>query len=276
MASAVLPVNPRGKVAILLALWFGWLVALPVAAAPLETPFFRWEVPQGWTVSRNPLGLWVLTAPGPNPLEAQVSVVRLSTSPEHYLKGTAALWKSLGEVEQRHPWVTDRENQAWFLVKHTPQPGQPQIATVKWVSWRGPMLAVVSYKAPLADMKSWAPKIRSMSLGLQLQRPQFDETRLREEIDTVLSETEDRRETLADLESIKLAMAVARQDWEPFFAADKPPVYRAYVAYLEARYDAAFAITNGSAMGMGPDVVDSRLQALGNRREELRREAQGF
>src|SRR4051794_2169507 len=41
------------------------LFLAPAGAAPLETSFFTWEVPEGWTVSRNPSGLWQLTAPGP-------------------------------------------------------------------------------------------------------------------------------------------------------------------------------------------------------------------
>jgi hypothetical protein len=262
------------KIALALLMLLGLFA--PAVAAPLETPFFTCEVPQGWTVSRNPSGLWQLTAPGPEPLEVQISVAHLSTTPEMYLAGTAKLWRSLGEVQQLQPWLVDRPNQAWFLVKHTPVTGQAPLGTVKWVRWRGDLLVVTSFRAPRAALKGWASKIRSIASGLKLEKPEFDEARLREEVDAVLSDDEDSREALSDAGVAKLAMSVARQDWEPFFAADKPPLYRAYLAYLEARYDAAFAIANGEELGMGPDVVASRLAAVANRRDELRREAQGF
>jgi hypothetical protein len=252
------------------------------SAAPLETSFFTWEVPQGWTVERNPSGLWQLTAPGPEPLEALVSVGRLSTSPELYLQGTANLWKSLGAVETLQPWITDRPNQAWFLVKHFPQPGQKPMATVKWVRWRGPVLVVTSFVAAEANLKSWAPKIRSMARDLKLLKPEFEEAVLREEIDAVLRDNEDSLAALNDVAAAKLAMNVARQDWEPFFAPDDeqgaagPALYKAYIGYLEARFDAAFAIVNGPELGMGADVVESRLRGVAIRRDELRRQAQGF
>lgn len=261
---------------IIQAYLLSWALQGGALAAPLETSFFTWNVPESWTVSRNTSGLWQLTAPGLDPLEVLVSVGRLNTTPELYLASTATLWRSLGQVEPLQPWLKDLPQQAWFLVKHPPQPGMPLLSTVKWVRWRGPLLVVTSFKAPRASLESWGPKIRSMATSLKLLKPQYQEPLLREEVATVLRDNEDSRDGLASLDAARSAMNIARQDWEPFFDADKPPLYRAYADYLEARYDAAFAIVNGPSLGMGPDVVESRLQAVANRRQELRREFQGF
>ena len=183
--------------------------------------------------------------------------------------------------EAKQPWITDRPNQAWFLVKHSPQAGESPMSTVKWVRWRGPLLVVTSFKAPQDALRSWAPQIRSMALDLRLEKPKFDEARLREEIAAVLRDNEDTPQTLTDVEGAKLTMNTARQDWEPFFGSNRkddsqPPLYKAYLDYLEARFDASFAIVHGPELGMGPDVVDSRLRSVTIRRDELRREAQGF
>lgn len=256
----------------------------PLWAAPLETPFFTWEVPQGWTVTRNSSGLWELVAPGPDPLEVVVSVARLSTTPEAYLQGTSNLWRSLGTVEPLKPWLADRPNQAWFLVKHTPEPGKPEMATVKWVRWRGPVLVVTSFKARGSELRSWAPKIRTLAQDLKLEKPEYHEDALLLEVQGVLQDAEDTPEALSDLEAAKLALNTARQDWEPFFLSARtqegpdaqPPLLRAYLAYLEARYDATLAIANGAELGMGPDIVQSRLNSVAVRRDELRREAGGF
>ena len=270
---------------LVLAAWLLLSLSTPLWAAPLETPFFTWEIPLGWTVSRNSSGLWQLTAPGPNPLEAVVSVARLTTTPEAYVQGTAALWKSLGTVQPLQPWITDRPNQAWFLVKHTAQAGQPEMSTVKWVRWRGPILTVTSFKAPSSELHSWAPKIRSMAQDLKLEKPEYEEAVLLEEVRSVLRDYEDTRDTLNNLEVAKLTMNTARQDWEPFFASAKagemvedaqPTLLRAYLAYLESRYDATLAIVSGADLGMGADVVESRLRGVAIKRDELRREAGGF
>jgi hypothetical protein len=255
-------------------------VSLPLAAAPLETPFFSWEVPDGWTVSRNPSGLWQLTAPGAEPLEVTLMAARLNTTPEAYLQGTTALWRSLGQVEPLQPLVEKWRNQAWFLVKHPPQAGQRDQVTVKWVAWRGPLLVVTSFKTGQADLPYWEPRIRELGQQLRVVRqPKFEEALLRAEANTALRDNEDSAQHLRELEQIKLAMAVARQDWEPFFGSEQqtqPDLYRAYIDYLEARYEASFAIVNGPDLGMGPDIVESRLRGLANRRNELRRQVQGF
>lgn len=260
------------------------LLSGSLLAAPLETPFFTWEVPQGWTVTRNSSGLWELIAPGPNPLEVLVSVARLSTTPEAYLQGTTGLWKSLGTVEPLKPWLTDRPNQAWFLVKHNPEAGQPAMATVKWVRWRGTVLVVTSFRAKQSELNSWAPKIRSLAQDLKIEKPEYDEAVLLEEVQDVLQNAEDTPEGLGDLEAAKLALNRARQDWEPFFLSARtqegpeaqPALLRAYLAYLEARYDATLVIANGAELGMGPDIQQSRLHSVSIRRDELRREAGGF
>lgn len=257
-------------------------LSAPLAAAPLQTSFFTWDVPEGWTVSRNSSGLWQVTAPGPNPLEAEVVVARLSTTPELYLKATTEVWKTQGSVEQLQPWLADRPNQAWFLVKHFPKPGETPMSVVKWVRWRGPFLVVTSFQAPQEALKSWGPKIRSLAMEMKLSRPVYRPEVLQAEVNAALASNDETRAGLSDVEGAKLAMNSARQDWEPFFgsasAGDtaESPLYRAYLGYLEARFDASFAIVHGSELGIGDDVVETRLRGVANRREELRRAAQGF
>ena len=258
---------------LLLSLLLG---ALPVWAAPLETSFFSWEVPNGWTVSRDPSGQWEMTAPGRSPMVAVVSVGHLTTTPELYLKGSVAVWRSQGLVEPMTPLLTERENQAWFLVKHHPTPGEKPKVTIKWVRWRGAILVVTSFNMAQADMESWVPQIQKIGAHLRIKKPAFEEAALRAEVDATLEKNQDTEKTLVDLAQAKLDLNVARQDWEPFFAADKPMLYRAYIDYLEARYDATFAIVAGLEMGMGRDVVESRMQGLTNRRDELRKELHGF
>ncbi len=254
----------------------------PLAAAPLQTAFFTWDVPEGWTVSRNSSGLWQVTAPGPNPLEAEVVVARLTTSPELYLKATSEIWKTQGTVEQVKPWLADRPNQAWFLVKHSVKPGETPTAVVKWVRWRGPFLVVTSFQAPQSELQSWAPKIRSLAMDMKLTRPVYRREVLLKEANAALADNDETRDGLVDTEGAKLAMNSARQDWEAFFGSrpseEEPEaeLYRAYLAYLEARFDASFAIVHGSELGIGEDVIATRLRSVAIRREELRRAATGF
>lgn len=125
-------------------------------------------------------------------------------------------------------------------------------------------------------MESWVPQIQKIGAHLRIKKPVFEEAALRAEVDATLEKNQDTEKTLVDLAQAKLDLNVARQDWEPFFASDKPMLYRAYIDYLEARYDATFAIVAGPEMGMGRDVVESRMQGLTNRRDELRKELHGF
>jgi hypothetical protein len=271
----MMPLPTRGLILLLVAIFSSrcW-------AAPLETPFFRCEVPDGWTVHRNPSGLWQLTGPGLEPLQVAIGAARLSTTPELYLQGTATLWKSLGQVQPLQPWLSDRPDQAWFLVKHSPQPGVAPLATVKWVCWRDSLLVVTSFTLREAELQQLQGEIRSLASGLLLEKPKFQAERLQAEVDSVLREFIDDPEHLRDLDSAKLSMAVARQDWEPFFGTDtkeaQPPLYKAYLAYLEARYEASFAVVHGREMGIGPDLLDSRMNSVAVRRGELRRLVQGF
>lgn len=266
---------------ILGALLFAAL-SCPLAAAPLQTAFFTWDVPEGWTVSRNSSGLWQVTAPGPEPLQAEVVVARLSTTPELYLKATGEVWKTQGTVEALQPWLADRPNQAWFLVKHFVKPGETPTAVVKWVRWRGPFLVVTSFQASQESLSSWAPKIRSLAADMKLTRPVYRREELLKRVNEALTNNDESRAGLADSEGSKLAMNSARQDWEAFFGArpseeeTEAQLYRAYLGYLEARFDASFAIEHGPELGIGEDVVESRLRAVAGRREELRRAAAGF
>ena len=245
-------------------------------AAPLETSFFSWEIPDAWTVERDASGQWQITAPGPNPLVTVVSAGRLGTTPELYLKGSLGVWRTQGEIEPIPALVTKRENQAWFLVKHHPKAGEKPQATIKWVRWRGNLLVVTNFKAPQSDLKSWEPRIQELGNSLRLKKPVYQEMALKAEAQDALERNQDTAESLQNLDRAKLALNVARQDWEPYFSEEKPSLYQAYIDYLEARYDATYAIVAGRELGMGRDVVDSRIQALSNRRDELRKQVHGF
>ncbi len=238
-------------------------------AAPVETRFFDWEVPDAWTVSRDPSGLWQFLGPGPDNLEVLVSVGRLNASPQVYLKATEQVWRSMGVVRRLDPWLTDPPEQAWFLVKHS-KVGEEQLVTVKWVRWKGPLLVVTSFQIPDVQLHAQTPQIREWAANLKLKLPAFDISELSSEAGAALRELDDSEDGLGDFEGARVALNTARQDWEPFFLADQPPLYRAYFEYLDARFDAAFAIVNGPELGMGEDIVKSRLKGVANRREELR------
>ena len=245
-------------------------------ASPLETSFFSWEIPDGWTVERDASGQWQITAPGLNPMVIVVNAGRLGTSPELYIQGSTAVWQSQGSVEAIPPLLTQRQSQAWFLVKHHPKPHEKLLTTVKWVRWRGPLLVVANFKCPQSDLAAWEPTIREIGSSLKLKKPVYKEIALKDEAQEVLDRNQDTVESLQSLDRAKLDLNVARQDWEPFFTAEKPALYQAYIDYLEARYDATYAIVAGRELGMGRDVVESRMQALSNRRDELRKEVHGF
>ena len=255
--------------ALLLGAQAGW-------ASPLETSFFSWEIPDGWTVERDTSGQWQITAPGLNPMVIVVNAGRLGTTPERYIQGSTAVWQTQGSVESISPLLTQRETQAWFLVKHHPKPGETPQATVKWVRWRGELLVVANFKTPQASLAAWEPQIQAIGKSLRLKKPVYKEVALKGEAQQVLDRNRDTEESLQSLDRAKLDLNVARQDWEPFFSTEKPALYQAYIDYLEARYDATYVIVAGRELGMGRDVLESRMQALSNRRDELRKEVQGF
>ena len=246
-----------------------WMLISAAFASPVETRFFDWEVPDAWTVSRDPSGLWQFIGPGPENLEILVSVGHLNASPGVYLKATEQVWQSMGVVRRLEPWLSDPPEQAWFLVKHS-RVGEEQLVTIKWVRWDGPLLVVTSFQVPDVKLQTLAPQIKAWAADLKLKRPKFEVSELTDEIQSALRELEDSEEGLTDFEGARLALNTARQDWEPFFLADKPPLYRAYHEYLDARFDAAFAIVNGPELGMGEDIIKSRLKGVSNRREALR------
>lgn len=254
-----------------------------VNAAPLETPFFSWEVPDGWTVSRDPSGLWQLTAPGSSPLVVAITAARLRTPPQVYLNGSARLWASLGKLEAIEPLTHKVSNQAWFLISLPPQPSSTDSikatgdrSTIKWVRWRDSLLVVSSFSMPTEDLKALRPVIQRLASGLKLARPKFNEARLLQEIKKVLEVNQETSAGLRGLEDVRQQMNIARQDWEPFFLDSDPPIYTAYLSYLEARFDAAFAIVNAKELGIDADTIANRLKSVVNKREELRHQLQGY
>lgn len=252
-------------------------------AAPLETPFFTWEVPDGWTVSRDPSGLWQLTAPGSSPLVVAITAARLRTPPQAYLNGSARLWASLGKLEAIEPLIHKVNNQAWFLISLPPQPSSNDSikatgdrSTIKWVRWRDSLLVVSSFSMPTEDLKAFRPIIQRLASGLKLTRPKFNEARLLQEIKKTLEVNQETSAGLRGLEDIRQQMNIARQDWEPFFLDKEPPIYAAYLSYLEARFDAAFAIVNAKELGIDADTIKSRLKSVVSKREALRHQLQGY
>lgn len=251
------------------------VLALAGMAAPLESPFFTWEVPDGWTLSRTETGLWQLEAPGIQPLRVNVTVARLRTTPQQYLVGTTRLWASLGEVRMLEDWGAGVGDQAWFLVK--PKDATLGMGTlVKWVCWRESILVVSSFAFPEGSLKANKARILQLAHGLRLLRPKFHEADLREEIKRVLTRNQDTLTELSDVALARRVMNVARQDWEAFFVAEAPVLYRAYLAYLDARYEAAFAHVLGKDLGIDDETVDSRVKTVLRCRDELHRRLQGF
>lgn len=243
-----------------------WLfLSMACWAEPLETAFFKVETPAGWEVSRNPSGLWTLTqSKSPKPY-VQFSVARLNSTPETYLRSHAALWSRLGVVENADPLNVKHSEQAWFLVKHSAD----DWVTLKWIRWSGKTLVVSNFRCPESELENHKVGFSEIAKTLELHTPEFSEESLKDSVKQFLGNHQDTPKGLQDPVLCRTTMAAIRQDWEPYFDADVPALYRAYVAYLEARFDAAFAAAHGQELGIGPDLVKARFQSVLNRRVEL-------
>lgn len=236
-----------------------WLcLGLSTWAQPLDTKFFSVDT-QGWKISRNESGLWTLDQ---GDSLVQFSVVRLTTSPERYLRSQAALWSQLGFVESVKPPVK-HEKRAWFLVKHS----DSQDVTLKQTCWNDKIVVVSNLKCQADQLETLKPEFSRMMESLELHSPTFSEAQLQAAVKQFLRNHADQE--LADPVTVRTYMSATRQDWEPFFMADIPPLYRAYLYYLEARFDAAFAVAHAKELGIGPELVKARITSVGNRRQEL-------
>ncbi len=244
------------------------LTGVGLADEILETRFFQ-VTPGNWEVSRNDSGLWTLSGPE---ARVQFSVARLNSTPEAYVKGQAALWARLGFVKDFEPLTPERENQSWFLVKQS-QEGSP--TTIKWVQWDNSLLVVTNFVCEDSVLEQCLSDFEAIARSVELKSPEFREENLRQEVLDALSGFADTRAELSSPDQARRQMSATRQDWEPFFLADVPPLYRSYLAYLEARFDAAFAVAHGEEMGIGPELVEARLRSVGYRRDELKAALEG-
>lgn len=246
-----------------------WLFAAPALSAPWEAPCFTWSLPDGWVHERTASGLWRAASGTEGGLQATATVARSSVSRELYLQGTAALWSSQGEVQLLSDWQGEPPGWTWFLVKHPPSEESPASLTLKGVVWHESWLGVLSI--PLSESAWPAPResVRKLARGFVLRTPTLSEASLRQEIRRRLDQ-DDQGWSSAD--AARREMNVVRQDWEPLFPSEeKPPLWLAYLEYMEARYEACFVADHGAELGMGADVLASRRSAWEERRRQLER-----
>lgn len=231
-----------------------------VRADQLETSFFQLSVPQDWKTGRSATGFWTLHRESPFPLDVAFVVNRLKTAPDVYLQGTLELWKTQGTIEfVRH------QNSLECLI--TPATGN---TVWKWVRWENDLLIVASF--------SFSPEHRDEALNtahqlvdhLELRDPSFQEDALRAVVLRGMESHQNSTEELADIEQVRRDMTSFRQDWIAFFTATPPELFTAYLAYLEARYDASFVQVNGESMGMPSSVLEARKKSIENRKREVR------
>ena len=243
--------------------WAFWLLLLSTIsyAETFESHFFTLEVPPDWTLSRNLNGLWQYDRQEPFEMSATVLASRLRTSPELYLQGTLELWKTQGETRV----LSSGEDSLECLI--TPPEGATRI--LKSLRWEKDLLLVTSFTFPVKHTDEAMVSAASFSEGLEFKESSFDPSKLRDGIVTALSQQTNKTEELSDANSVRREMTSFRHDWEPYFAGPKPELFEAFLAYLEARYDAAFVVAYGKEMGMPESLLDSRLTALENSKNEV-------
>jgi hypothetical protein len=237
------------------------LLVIPGAAEQLETDFFQVPVPEGWQTSRSATGLWQLKQDMPFELTATFLVNRLKTTPEMYLQGTVELWKTQGATEGNF----DGRRLECLI---TPADGDPLF---KIVSWEEDILVVATFMFSVKHTDEALNTAQRLTQDLEIHNPNFEPEALRKAVNSALKRHENTPEELAEAVDIRRQMTSFRQDWEPYFIGPSPPLFEAFSAYLEARYDAAFVVANGKEMGMPESVLQSRLKSIENRRSELLR-----
>lgn len=242
----------------LLALLF-LLVFTPSMADTFDSPFFELPLASDWQVSRSPAGLWSFERTEPFELSGSILVNRLKTTPEMYLQGTLKLWETQGRTEaQLH------EDHLECMI--TP----PQDDSIfKYVVWEDDLLVVASFKFPVKHQNEALAMIREVAPGIVLHDPPFEPEALRAVVEHGLATHQNTPEELSDASQIRTEMTSFRLDWEPYFKSSPPPLFTDFLEYLEARYDAAFVADHGAEMGMPASLLESRLKAIQNRRDEL-------
>lgn len=227
-------------------------------AQTLQSNFFTWEGSEDWTVSRNVNGLWQADRQEPFEMSATMLAVRLRTSPELYLQGTQELWKTQGETRV----LSSGEKSFECLI--TPLEGSGR--TLKSLRWEKDLLLVVSFTFPVKHTDEAMASAASFLQGLEIRELVYEPEILRKSIQAELAQHENSEQGLLDATAVRQDMTSFRHDWEPYFSSQKSELYQANLAYLEARYDAAFVVAYGKDMGMPESLLDSRLKAVENRK----------
>ena len=235
------------------------LLLSPISADPLVTDFFHVTPPEGWQTSRTTSGLWQLERDLPFDMKATFLMNRLKTTQEMYLQGTLQLWKTQGETELSF----DGRRMECLI---TPAEGDPLF---KYVTWKDDLLVVATFMFPVKHTDEALNSAHGLIRTLQITDPVFKPNALRDTVADALEQHRNTAEELADAAAIRKQMTSFRQDWEPYFTESTPLLYQAYLAYLEARYDAAFVVEHGEEMGMPESLLESRLKSVENRRSEL-------
>lgn len=236
---------------------------------PLSAHFFTANVPDGWAVSRNSGGLWRFSPSVANDsVEITVLPVHLNTTPEMYLQATSKLWRLRGEVEALVLDASEPKDTAAFVLRPKDTPDQWQL---KVAHWKDHTLLMVSYMFPVKHWSQAQSEALSFTGNLVPLNPQYRQQDLMNVLSEGLKRHKDDREELSDFAAVKTEMAVFRVDWEPFFPDAKPRLYEAYRGYLESRFDASFALTNGKDLGMPESLIQERMEAVKGHRSEVER-----
>jgi hypothetical protein len=235
------------------------LVLAPCVADQLKTDFFQLPTPEGWQISRNTTGLWQMQREMPFEMTATFLVNRLKTEPDLYLRGTIQLWKTQGVTEG-----TFDGRQMECLI--TPAEGNP---IFKLVRWNQDVLVVSTFMFPVKHTDEALNTVHSLTQDLTIKNPEFEPDALRETVENALEQHQNTPEELAIAADARRQMTSFRHDWEPHFTSPAPAIFEAFLAYMEARYDAAFVVEHGEEMGMPESILESRLKSIDNRKSEL-------
>lgn len=233
------------------------------AAERIESPFFRLNLGEEWKVSRSLTGLWVARRTDPFPLTLTLAYSRLKTSPELFLQGTLAVWRTQGEVEVR------RLGQGAECLIRPADEGDP---IFKWLELTQDHALVASFTFPVKHTDEAIAMALPIARQIESKVAVFEPETLRRTVQEALGDHRNDAEELANSDEVRRQMTSFRQDWEWFFAQAPDPLYTAYLAYLEARYDAAYVVAFGKEMGMPDSLLQTRLEAVKNRRAEVLRQ----
>lgn len=249
----------------LITLLFSFFLVVSASAETLETNFYDLELPEKWRAARAPSGLWTV---GPQDEETgwKLSVARLRGGPELYFQNIARLWDRTGEVHV----LKDESDGANGLIVFEIVPREGSDPTLKFCRWNIDLVWVASSTFPVERRAKVLEMGRRFTGNMEFSSVEFDPAALKSEIARVLKNHQATEGVeLDDLRVVRTEMTSFRQDWEPYFPHSKPPIYEAFRKYLEARFDASFAINNAEQMGMPQSLIDSRVDSVSNRRAEL-------